>query len=267
MVDALQESWESNGEIGMVTADLKGKAVLVTGASSGIGLAAVELFGRCGAKVALNHLPDDPRGPEQIERLRGADLDIIGAPGDVSRPGAAERMVERAAADLGRLDVLINNAGTSNTVDPVPFEDLDAMTEEFWNVILTTNLVGPFRCAHAAAPHLAETRGSIVNTASIAGLGTRGSSIAYGASKAGLINLTRNLGIALGPEVRVNAVAPGLVDTPWTQPWPEERKRQYIEATMIKRFVGPEDIANAMLFLAVHPAISGQTLAVDCGRI
>ena len=249
----------------MITADLKGKAVLVTGGSSGIGLATAERFGRCGAKIALNHLPDDPRGAEQIERLRGEGLDVVGAPGDVSRPGVAERMVEQAAADLGRLDILINNAGTSNTVDPVPFEDLDAMTEEFWNVILATNLVGPFRCAHAAAQHLAKTHGSIVNTASVAGLGTRGSSIAYGASKAGLINLTRNLGIALGPEVRVNAVAPGLVDTPWTQPWPEERKRQYVDATMLKRIVKPEDIANAMLFLAVHPAISGQTLAVDCG--
>ena len=249
----------------MVTAELKGKAVLVTGASSGIGLATVELFGRCGAKVALNHLPDDPRGPEQVERLCGTGMDVVGAPGDVSQPGVAQRMVEQAVADLGRLDVLINNAGTSNTVYPVPFEDLDAMTEEFWNIILSTNLVGPFRCSHAAAPHLAKTHGSIVNTASVAGLGTRGSSIAYGASKAGLINLTRNLGIALGPQVRVNAVAPGLVDTPWTQPWPEERKRQYINATMLERIVKPEDIANAMLFLAVHPAISGQTLAVDCG--
>ena len=122
----------------MITADLKGKAVLVTGGSSGIGLATAERFGRCGAKIALNHLPDDPRGAEQIERLRGEGLDVVGAPGDVSRPGVAERMVEQAAADLGRLDILINNAGTSNTVDPVPFEDLDAMTEEFWNVILAT---------------------------------------------------------------------------------------------------------------------------------
>ena len=251
----------------MVETDLKGKAVLVTGGSSGIGLAAVETFGRCGAQVALNHLPGDARGQEQVDRLRNEDIAVIGAPGDVSTPGGAEQMVKQAVADLGRLDVLINNAGTSNTVDPVPFEDLDAMTEEFWNVILATNLVGPFRCAHAAAAHLAKTRGAIVNTASVAGLGTRGSSIAYGASKAGLINLTRTLGIALGPEVRVNAVAPGLVDTPWTQPWPEERKRQYIDATMLKRIVKPEDIANAMLFLAVHPAISGQTLAIDCGRI
>ena len=251
----------------VVTADLKDRAVLVTGGSSGIGLAAVETFGRCGAKVALNHLPGDARGSEQVERLRGAGIDVVGAPGDVSAPDGAEQMVARAVTDLGRLDVLVNNAGTSNTIDPVPFEDLDAMTEEFWNVILSTNLVGPFRCSHAAAAHLAKTHGSIVNTASIAGLGTRGSSIAYGASKAGLINLTRNLGIALGPEVRVNAVAPGLVDTPWTQPWPEERKRRYVDATMLKRIVKPADVASAILFLAVHPAISGQTLAVDCGRI
>ena len=250
----------------MVTADLTGKAVLITGASSGIGLAAAQMFGSCGAKIALNHPADDPRGPEQVELLRSAGIDVVGAPGDVSAPGDAERMVEGAAASLGRrLDILINNAGTSNTVEPVPFEDLDAMTESFWSVILSTNLIGPFRCAHAAAPYLRKTRGAIVNTASISGFGVRGSSIAYGASKAGLINLTRNLGIALGPEVRVNAVAPGLVNTPWTQPWPEERKRRSIDATMLKRIVEPEDIANAMLFLAVHPAISGQTLAVDGG--
>ena len=100
-----------------------------------------------------------PRGSEQVERLCTEGIDVIGAPGDVTAPGVAERMVEQAVADLGRLDVLINNAGTSNTVDPVPFEDLDAMTEEFWNAILSTNLVGPFRCAHAAAAHLAKTRG------------------------------------------------------------------------------------------------------------
>lgn len=250
----------------MVSADLNGKTVLVTGGSSGIGLSAVEMFASNGARVALNHLPGDARGPACVERLRAEGLDVIAAPGNVAEPGNAEAMVEATVAALGGLDVLICNAGTSNTVEPVPFEDLEAMTEEFWQTILSTNLIGPYRCAKAAAPALRKSRGAIVSTASIAGLGTRGSSIAYGASKAALINLTRNLAIALAPEVRVNAVAPGLARTPWTEPWPDERKQAGIESTMLERMVEPEEIANAMLFLSVHPAVTAQTLAVDCGR-
>jgi 3-oxoacyl-[acyl-carrier protein] reductase len=249
----------------MITADLNGKAVLVTGASSGIGLMAVETFARCGAKVALNHLADDPRGAEQIARLLAQGLDVIGAPGDVSQVDGAGAMVTAAIDQLGRLDVLINNAGTSNTVEPVPFEDLDAMTEAFWQRILSTNLIGAFRCARAAAPVLVQSKGAIVSTASVAGLGRRGSSIAYSASKAGLINLTQSLAKALAPHVRVNAVAPGLVNTPWTRPWPAERKRRSIEQSLLARMVEPQDVAQTMLFLACQDAITGQTIAVDCG--
>src|SRR5262249_59149628 len=121
---------------------------------------------------------------------------------------------------LGRLDSLINSAGTPATTEPIEFTDLDAMTEDFWQTILMTNLIGPFRCAHAAASALKASRGAIVNTTSVAGLGVRGSSVAYGASKAGLVNLTKNLARALAPEVRVNAVAPGLVHSPSTTPRP-----------------------------------------------
>ena len=248
-----------------IEANLQGKAVLVTGASSGIGLAAVELFSRCGAKVALNHLPDDERGPQQVARLVAQGLDVIAAPGNVSDVQGAGAMVTVAVKELGRLDVLINNAGTANTIEPVPFEDFDAMTEEFWDAVLSTNLIGSFRCARAAAPHLIASRGAIVSTASVAGLGRRGSSIAYGASKAGVINLTQSLAKALAPHVRVNAVAPGLVNTPWTKPWPQERKQRSIEQSLLARMVEPEDIAQTMLFLSCQSAITGQTVAVDCG--
>src|SRR5713101_8274936 len=117
----------------MITADLTGKAVLVTGGASGIGLAAVEAFARCGATVALNHLPDDTRGAAQVERLKALGHKVIAAPGDVSQPGWAEGMVTAAVDALGRLDFLVNNAGTPATPTPIPFADLDALSEEFWS--------------------------------------------------------------------------------------------------------------------------------------
>jgi 3-oxoacyl-[acyl-carrier protein] reductase len=252
----------------MITVDLRGKAALVTGGASGIGLATVELLVLAGARVAMNHLPHDGRARTEIERFQAHGYQVTGAPGDVSRPGEAEAMVARAIDQFGRLDILVNNAGTPGTRAPIEFSDLDAMTEAFWQTILTTNLLGPFRCSHAAAPALRQARGAIVNTASVAGLGRPGSSIAYGASKAGLINLTRSLAVALAPEVRVNAVAPGLVDSPWTDAWPAERKTLYAETALMRRVCTPADIAEAILFLAAGGAmITGHTLPVDGGLI
>jgi 3-oxoacyl-[acyl-carrier protein] reductase len=252
----------------MITADLRGKAALVTGGASGIGLATVEMLLLAGAKVAMNHLPDDPRGPEEIGRFQAHGYQIVGAPGDVSQPAEAERMVRAAIGQLGGLDILVNNAGTANTRTPIDFKDLGRMTEDFWQAILNTNLIGAFRCAHAAAPALKAARGAIVNTASIAGLGRVGSSIAYGASKAGVVNLTRSLAVALAPEVRVNAVAPGMVDTPWTDPWPREQKEAYAAAALLRRLCTPADIAETILFLAAGAAmVTGQTIVVDGGFI
>lgn len=250
----------------MITADLTGKRVLVTGGISGIGFATARMFGECGARVAVNHLPDDPEAEPRIAELRALGIDAEGFAGNVGQAGAAEDMVHAVVAALGGLDILINNAGTSGGTQPIPFTELDAMTEAFWQTILSTNLLGAFRCTHAAAAALKDGGGAIVNTASVSGLGVRGSSIAYAASKAALINLTRSLSSALGPEVRVNAVAPGFVDTPWTKAWSDERRSKAMERTILKRMARPEDIAEAMLFLAAGASyVTGQTIVLDGG--
>ena len=252
----------------MITADLRGRRVLVTGAASGIGLACVRVAASSGAKVALNHLPDDPRGPDAVAELRRAGLDVIAAPGDVADHPAAARMIGDAISALGGLDHLVNNAGTSGVREPVQIEDLDAVTDALWDTVLATNLRGTFVCARAAAAALKTARGSITNIASVAGLTQPGSSMAYGASKAGVVSLTRNLARALAPDVRVNAIAPGLVLSPWTAPWPEERKRSTAESALLKRNCTPEDIADAVLFFMAGAAmVTGQILVVDGGRL
>ena len=249
-----------------LTADLKGKVVLVTGGASGIGLATVRQFGSCGAMVAVNHLPGDAHAIETISQLAREGLNVFAAPGNVAAPRECEAMVARVLERQGRLDFLVNNAGTSATTTPIDFSDLEAMSEEFWQKILSTNLIGPFRCARAASAALKASKGAIVNTASNAGFNIRGSSMAYAASKAGLINMTRSLARALAPDVRVNAVAPGLVDTPWTQSWPDARKKEAMQRSFLGRMATAAEIAETIFFLAVSGSyVNGQTIVLDGG--
>ena len=250
----------------MITYDLNGKTALVTGGASGIGLATTKMLAASGAAVAVNFLPDDVRGPDVIDRLNAAGGRVVPAPGSVGEAGEAERMVLNAIDKLGRLDLLVNNAGTPGTRRRIAPQELDMITEELWSLLLQTNLLGVFRCAKAAASALKATRGAIVNTASIAGLGRAGSSLAYSATKAGVVSLTQNLARALAPEVRVNAIAPGAVDSPWMVEWTEEERRQTIERALLKRRCQPDDLAEVILFLGFGGRmITGQTLTVDGG--
>ncbi len=250
----------------MIRYDLKGRAALVTGAASGIGLATATMLARAGATVALNYLPDDPRGPEALFKLKAEGGAVIPAPGNVGDARSAESMTLQAIDKLGRLDVLVNNAGTPGGRAMIPSARLDLITEELWSTVISTNLLGTFRCAKVAAPALKKAQGAVVNVASIAGINSAGSSMAYGATKAGVISLTKNLARALSPEVRVNAVAPGSVDSTWPIEWPEERKQMSAEKALLKRRCTPEDIAEVIVFLGVGGAmVTGQTLVVDGG--
>ena len=244
--------------------DLTDKKVLVTGGASGIGLGTVDAFLRCGAAVAINDLPGE-KLDNLVARLTADGHRVVAAPGNVGEADAAADMVKTAIARLDGLDYLINNAGTPGTSTPIPAGDFERQTESFWELLLNVNLLGPFRCTRAAADTLRAARGAVVNTASIAAFGGGGSSAPYCATKAGLVSLTREWARALAPEVRVNAIAPGLVDSDWMCRF-EESGLGATDNIPLQREGTPQDYAEVILFLAAGADyISGQTLTVDGG--
>ncbi|WP_213881778.1 SDR family oxidoreductase [Pseudomonas sp. dw_358] len=250
----------------MLSFDLANKRALVTGGASGIGLETARQLAAAGAVVAINYLPGDPRGPQAVESILAAGGQAIAAPGDLGIPEAADAMVKQAISDLGGLDLLVNNAGTPGLSKPIPISDLEAVSEELWALILNTNLMSVFRCAKAAAPALKASGGAIVNTASIAGFSSVSSSLSYSASKAAVINLTKNLARALAPEVRVNAVAPGAVISSWAIEWTEDHKKTSESATPLQRWCTTGDVAEMILYLGFAAKMTtGQTLIADGG--
>lgn len=248
----------------MITYHLKGKTALVTGAASGIGLATATLLAESGARVAINDLPGNPALEEVVDSLKTKGLDVIAAPGDAGDAEDAPRFVTQAIVDLGSLNYLVNNAGTPGTKAPIPAADFSAQDEAFWAKLLSVNLMGPYRCTVAAREALAAGSGAIVNTASIAGLFGNGSSSVYAATKAALINQTREHARALGPSVRVNAVAPGIVESGWECQF--DRPPETINALPLQRTGQPEDFAEVIVFLLASAAyVTGEVVVVDGG--
>ncbi len=251
----------------MIKADLTGKVAFVTGGASGIGLATVERLAANVCRIAINDLASSPRLPAEVARLRSAGHDVVGFTGDVSRPDDVTAMIEAAAAHFGRLDFLVNNAGTPGTSKPIPVDDFDRQDEAFWAKLVAVNQVGPYRCLKAASPHLRKAKGAVVNVASTAGLGYGGSSSVYGSTKAALILLTTEWSYALGPDVRVNAIAPNIVDgSNWDCKFDSVGLAETVAKLPLKRAGTPEDYAEVIFYLLAGAGyITGQTIVVDGG--
>jgi 3-oxoacyl-[acyl-carrier protein] reductase len=242
---------------------LNNQIALVTGAGTGIGRAIAMRFAREGARVAVNYRRSQKEAEEVVAGIRTAGGTALAIQADVSQQAAATAMIQRIEREWGRLDFLVNNAAWTT---PVPHEKLDALTDEIWTRTLDSNLRGPFYCVRAAVPLLRKNPGaSIVNITSTAGINGLGSSIAYCASKAGLDCMTKSLARALAPEIRVNAVAPGLVRTNFVG-WPDSIWQRGKEATPLERISTTEEVAAAVFYLAAEAgSVTGETIVVDGG--
>jgi ketoreductase RED2 len=238
--------------------DLTGKAVIVTGSSSGIGAAIARRLSGLGAGIVVNSASSAEAG----QRIAAELGDAVYIQGDIGDPATAAELVAAAGQRWGHLDGLVNNAGV--TID-VPLADIAAVTTDHWDKVLRTNVVGTFLVSQAALPLLRQADdGWIINITSLAGVRQTGSSLPYAVSKAALNHLTAIMAKHAEGGVRVNAVAPGLVATPWTADW-HERKAGVELVAPLHRVATAEDIADACLALVATPYATGQTLVVDGG--
>lgn len=238
--------------------DLTDQVVVVTGSSSGIGEALAVRLAEAGARIIVNSASSVEAGTTLAESLP----DAVYVRGDVSDPTTATALVDTARQRWGRLDGVVNNAGV--TCD-VPLHDLDSVRPEHWERILGVNVVGTFLVSQAALPLLREAPdGWILNITSIAGDRQTGSSLPYAVSKAAVDHLTTILAKFAGGGVRVNAVAPGLVATPWTEEW-DDQKELVSQMVPLHRVGTPDDVADACIGLIGSRYATGQTLLVDGG--
>ncbi len=255
----------------MEQGDLHGKVAIVTGSATGIGAAVAQGLARRGANLVVNYTKSEAEAHETAQAIRKAGADVRIVQGDVARDEDCRRLAAEAQAAWGRIDILVNNAGTTKFV--TNHADLDSLSSEDFARIYAVNVIGPFQMIRACLDGLkAHREGSVVNVSSIAGVAGIGSSVAYAASKGALNTMTYSLARALAPDVRVNAVCPGYVDTPWfVKQFGKEMAERIAESegkrNPLQRVADGAEIAKTVLFFAGPESgnITGETLLSDGG--
>ena len=243
---------------------LKDQVAIVTGAGTGMGRAIAERFAAEGAKVLVNYRASKDAAEQVVAGIKEKGGEAEAYQADVSVDAEARKMVEDAEQRWGRLDVLVNNAGWSKVT---PHHQLEDLTDEIWDRTLNTNLRGAFYATRAAVPLLRKSGGgAIINNTSASAWHSAGSSIVYSASKAALVNMTKSLARVLAPEIRVNAIAPGLVRTRFAG-WPESVFDEGPQHTPLRRLATTQEVAAVVLFLAADAtAITAETILIDGGE-
>jgi len=249
----------------MSNESLKNKTAVITGGARGIGRACCELLAACGAKVAVNYRQRADAAEQVVAEIRANGGQAMAIRADVTSDDDVKAMVEAVRSEFGPVDLLVNNAGIFEIIS---HEDT---TPTKWQEMLDVNLTGTYRVIWAIKSEMIERQqGAIVNISSIAGLRPRPLSIAYAATKAGVIALTKGLAQALAPHgIRVNAVSPGLIDTEMIADVDESLKQQLIADTPIPRLGRPDEIAEVVRFLLSDESsfMTGQTIVASGGRV
>lgn len=241
-------------------------AALITGSATGVGRACALQFAQRGYDVVINYSRSESQARQTADDVERLGVKSLVVKCDVSDDALVRRMISQVGDVFGRLDVLVNNAATTDFIE---HQDFEALTEAMWDRMFAVNLKGAFFVTRAAAALLRSSgRGSIVNVSSIAGLTGKGSSIAYCATKAGLNTMTKSFARVLAPEVRVNAVCPGPIDSRWIREGnPDWDLDQMVAGLPIPKASQPQDIADAVLFFATGTGMTtGQLLSVDGGQ-